>query len=151
VNAQRKGWLFVAVQAILLITLVALPGADAWSTPRWVELSGLALFGSGVAIGILAAVNLGRSLTPTPVPIDDGQLSTDGMYRFTRHPIYTGVLLIVTGITIPSGNWVTLALAIATFGFFNIKAAWEEQQLTEVYPDYPAYIARTGRFLPHIF
>ncbi len=148
---KTKGWLFVAVQAVLLITLVLLPGADAWPTPRWVEYTGLALFGTGVVIGVLAAVNLGRSLTPTPVPIGDGQLSTGGMYRLARHPIYTGVLLIVMGITIRSGSWVTLALAVATFIFFNSKAAWEEQQLTEAYPDYRTYMARTGRFLPHIF
>jgi len=82
------------------------------------------------------------------VPRDGGQLRTDGPYAHVRHPIYTGVLLIVVGITVRSGSGLVLALAAVTVAFFHGKARFEEGLLAERYPEYPCYAARTPRFLP---
>ncbi len=149
-NRTRIGWTFVAAQAVLLIALVVVPGGDDWPTTGPVAFVGSIVLGAGFAIMVMAAATLGRSLTPTPVPVDDGQLSTGGLYRFARHPIYTGVLTIVAGLTIRSGSWIHLAIAAATVAFFNTKAAWEERQLAERYDEYEAYAARTPRFVPRL-
>jgi protein-S-isoprenylcysteine O-methyltransferase Ste14 len=77
-----------------------------------------------------------------------GELVTTGLYQFARHPIYTGVLAIVVGLTLRSGSWITLVLGIAGVVFFNVKAAWEERQLAEAYPSYVAYADNTPRFIP---
>jgi len=100
-----------------------------------------------VAVGV-AALRLGAALTPTPVPTERGTLITGGLYTFVRHPIYTGVLIIVVGLVIRSGSLLTLLVGVATVWFFNAKAAWEEARLAERYPDYPAYAAVTPRFVP---
>lgn len=147
-NRTRTGWLFVAAQALLLITLVALPGDDAWPTPGWLQAIGLVAVVGGVALVAVAALRLGPALTPTPVPTNAGQLTTDGLYRLVRHPIYSGVLAAVVGVTIRSGSIPVLVVGVVTVGFFHVKARWEEEQLTERYPDYPAYAATTPRFLP---
>lgn len=147
--SQRSiGWVFVAVQAVLLVVLVALPGDDDWSTDGAVGSLADVLVVVGFALLGLAALVLGRSLTPTPVPVDGGELRTTGPYRFVRHPIYTGVLVIVVGLTLRSGSWPTLAVAVATVVFFHVKASWEERRLAERYPDYLAFAARTPRFVP---
>lgn len=147
-NRTRTGWLFVAAQAVLLITLVALPADDAWSTPGWLQAIGLVAVVGGVALVAIAALRLGPALTPTPVPTEAGALTTDGLYRFVRHPIYSGVLAAVIGVTIRSGSIPVLVVAVVTVGFFHLKARWEEERLTERYPDYPAYASVTPRFLP---
>ncbi len=142
------GWIWVGGQAVLLGALIILPGRDDWATPGWlVGIAGLAFFG-GLAIVGLAALGLGTSLTPTPVPTQNGSLKTGGFYRYVRHPIYTGVLAVVAGMTLRSGSWIHLALAAITIVFFDRKAAWEEAQLTERFPDYPAYAATTPKFVP---
>ena len=66
-----------------------------------------------------------------------------------RHPIYTGVLLVVIGLVVGSGNVLVLVIGVATFAFFNSKARWEESQLLRTFPDYESYAQRTARFFPH--
>lgn len=147
---STTGWLFVAVQALLLAALVLLPGGTDWPTPTAVEVAGLVLVLAGVVWMVVAARRLGPALTPTPVPSEQGVLTTSGLYGLVRHPIYTGVLAVVIGIVVRSGSLTTLALGLATVGFFVVKARWEEARLAERYPDYPAYAARTPRFVPRL-
>lgn len=147
-NRSAIGWIFVAVQAVLLITLIVLPGRNDWATPRWLEGLGMALVVAGVAVVGLAALRLGPALTPTPMPSAHGQLATTGFYRYVRHPIYSGVFLVVIGLALRSGSWIAFGLAVLTLAFFNVKAGWEEARLAETYADYPAYAATTPRFLP---
>ena len=147
-DRRRLGWVFVAVQAMLIVALVVLPGRDDWATPDWLRLLANGITALGVVGMAVAALRLGRALTPTPVPKDDAALVVAGLYRFVRHPIYTGVLTIVIGIVLRSGSVVTAALGIVTFGFFTVKAMWEERRLAERYPDYEAYAVRTPRFIP---
>lgn len=149
-NRSLTGWLFVGAQAVLLIALLLLPRRADWPTPGWLTAGGYAAIVAGLGLVGAAALRLGPALTPTPVPRETGQLATSGLYRFVRHPIYTGVLLVVVGLTIRSGSWLTLVVAVATFGFFNAKAAWEEVQLTEHYPGYATYAATTPRFTPRV-
>ncbi len=147
-NRSLKGWIFVGVQAILLVTLILLPADDNWPTPLWVTGLGLLLILLGLIVMAIAALRLGGSLRPSPVPAANGELQTVGLYRYVRHPIYSGVLAVVVGLAIRSGSLITLAVAAVTIGFFAVKAKWEEQQLADHYPSYSAYAARTPRFFP---
>ncbi|TVR30250.1 MAG: isoprenylcysteine carboxylmethyltransferase family protein [Nitriliruptor sp.] len=142
------GWLLVAVQAILIVALILLPPGSLWPTPTWVVGTSWAISVLGGAWAVWAALRLGDRLTPTPVPRDGGELRTDGPYAHVRHPIYTGVLLIVVGITLRNGSASALLLAVVTVGFFHAKADFEERLLAERFPDYRAYAADTPRFVP---
>lgn len=144
------GWALVAVQAVLLVALIALGGGEAWPTPTWLRSASTALVVVGLVVIAAAATGLGRLLTPTPVPKADGSLVTDGLYRFVRHPIYSGVLVVAVGLVLPSGNPVTLVVGVATIAFFYAKSSWEEARLAEEYPDYDEYRARTPRFMPRL-
>jgi protein-S-isoprenylcysteine O-methyltransferase Ste14 len=149
-SERRIGWGFVTLQVVLLVVLVVLPSRSDWAVPGWLRTVGLA----GIVLGLVgiggASIVLGRSLTPTPVPRGAGELTTTGLYAWVRHPIYTGVLLVVVGLVVGSGSLVTLVVGVLTVVFFQVKARWEEHRLAEVYPDYPAYAARTPRFVPRI-
>jgi len=147
-DRRTIGWAFVAGQVVLLVALVLLPGGDDWPTPGWVWMVGQVLVIAGFVVMIVASLGLGRGLTATPVPNARGELITRGLYRYVRHPIYTGVLSIVVGLTLRSGNVVTLAVAVVTVVFFDRKARWEEAQLRERYPDYADYASHTPRFVP---
>jgi len=145
------GWTFVGVQAVLLVTLILLPGGDDFSVPGWLRALANIVFAAGCVIAVVAGVSLGRSLTATPVPSASGELRSDGLYRWSRHPIYAGVILIVVAIAVRSGSFAVVAVAVVTIGFFGVKARWEERRLAARYPAYPAYAARTARFMPHPF
>lgn len=149
--SQRAiGWVFVGIQAALLVTLVLLPGRDDFDTPSWLRTIANVTFWAGVALVIAAGLTLGRALTATPVPNGAGELRTTGLYRFARHPIYSGVILIVIAMAWRSGSWVSLAVAAFTLGFFVIKSNWEEARLRERFDGYDDYATRTGRFFPGV-
>ncbi len=149
VSDHTRGWLYVLAQAVLLVTLVVVPNADHWPTPDALSALSSFLVIAGLALMVAASLRLGRALTPTPVPNGRGALQTGGLYRYMRHPIYTGVLLVVIGLVVGSGNVIALLVGLVTFGFFARKARWEEAQLTRAFPDYEAYARRTARFFPH--
>lgn len=147
---KTVGLIFVACQMALLLALVLLPTGDAWSSSSSVRILGLAFVLGGLAIVVAASLNLGPALTASPMPNGRGQLRTDGFYGYVRHPIYSGVLLIVAGLVIRSANWLTLAVGVATVSFFHVKAEWEERRLCEEFQDYESYAAVTPRFFPRL-
>lgn len=150
--ARRTGWLFVAVQVALLLTLAVLSGSPRsdWPTPAPLRaIAALCTLG-GLVIVVVASVQLGRSLTPTPMPNERGVLRTTGLYGVVRHPIYSGLLLVVIGLAVRSASWITAVVAAVTVAFFHVKAAWEERRLAQRYDEYPAYAHRTGRFVPRV-
>lgn len=142
------GWIFVAIQVVLLVALIALPTQDDWSVERWLSGIAWAIGLAGGVILLVAARGLGSALTPTPMPTERGRLTTTGLYRLVRHPIYTGVLMIVAGVVIRSANTLALILGLIILGFFMVKARWEEGQLREHYPEYDAYAKAVPRFVP---
>ncbi len=147
-NRERTGWLFVAVQAALLVALVLVPTGTAWPVPGWLGALSSALILLGLAVAAVGSVALGRALRATPVPGARGELRTGGLYRWVRHPIYTGVLAMVAGLTVGTRQWLGLTLGVVTVAFFTVKARWEEARLAEAYPGYEEYAATTPRFVP---
>jgi len=150
--SQRNiGWSLVLVQVVLLLTLILLPGRDDWTISETVRLVANIFFYGGLVIIAVAFFGLGTALTATPVPKDGSSLKTGGLYRLVRHPIYTGVLAVVIGMTLGSGSYITLAVGLTTIVFFNLKARWEELQLVDRFgPEYSDYMSRTPRFVPRL-
>jgi len=112
-----------------------------------VVLSGLLIAG-GLILVALAGFGLGRSLTALPIPKNDGQLVTTGLYRWVRHPIYTGVVLAALGLMVAGASVAHLVGFLALYVVLMTKAQLEEKLLAERYQEYEAYAQRTGRFFP---
>lgn len=148
VNDSQVGWLFVGIQIALLAGVVLLPTADDWERTGAIRLVALAINVIGLLVLIVGVLGLGRSLTPSPMPMSDGELQTGGAYAIVRHPIYTGVMALVIGVALGSGSLLRAAIAATTLVFFNIKARWEESKLVQRYPEYPAYATTVPRFIP---
>ena len=142
------GWLFVTGQFVLLALILVLPPGDAWPVPHWLDTAGLALGFAGTAVLLVAIVNLGRSLTPLPTPVPYGELRTGGLYRWVRHPIYTGILALAAGWALRSASLAVVAATLALVAWFSVKARWEEVRLAKRYRGYEDYCARTPRFVP---
>lgn len=144
----RTARLLVAVQFGLLATIALLPGRADWPVPRALAVACTVAAGLGVVVMVLAASGLGRGLTAAPLPNAHAQLRTGGLYRFVRHPIYSGLLLLMGSITVASGSaWRLLALGLLV-ALLTAKARWEETRLAARFPGYRRYAARTPRFVP---
>jgi protein-S-isoprenylcysteine O-methyltransferase Ste14 len=140
--------LLVGGQLVLLVLLVVVPGRSGWAVPHGLALVCGFLVGVGVVIVVVAGTALGRGLTATPLPNAHAQLRTEGLYRFVRHPIYSGVLLAAGAFTLGTGSVFRLVVLVLLGGLLTLKARWEEVRLARRFEGYAAYAARTPRFLP---
>ena len=136
------------MQLVLLAAIFFLPAGSAWTTPAWLSTAARLLSLLGLAVLAVGLVNLGRSATPLPTPVSDGELRSNGLYRYVRHPIYSGLIALAIGSAIPSGSIGIAAAAVALAVWLAIKARWEEVRLVARYPGYPSYAAKTPRFVP---
>lgn len=144
----RTARLLVTAQLVLLGLIALLPGGWGWPVPRW--LVGLGVVGVlvGLVIMVIGGTALGRGLTVVPIPNEHAQLRTGGLYRVVRHPIYTGLLLAAGSYAVASGSgWRALAF-VGLVVLLTLKARWEETRLARRFVAYPAYAARTPRFVP---
>ena len=141
-------WGLVAVQAALIIAILIVPVGDAWSLPPIVAAASTTLTWAGIGLLIWAIAVFGRGVTPSPLPSQKAELRTRGPYRWIRHPMYTGVILLMTGATIDRRSWLAAALWIALVGFLVFKAHWEERRLVETYPGYEDYRRAVSAFIP---
>ncbi|MEO6821321.1 MAG: isoprenylcysteine carboxylmethyltransferase family protein [Candidatus Nanopelagicales bacterium] len=145
---RTTAWLLVGGQMALLAVLARLPRGTSWSLPR--AARGLAWVGQGAGVGLsaVAAAGLGPGLSASPLPNEQAELHTDGLYAYVRHPIYAGVLLAATSRTLASGNRVAL-LPLGLLGvLLHLKAGFEERHLAERFPGYADYASHTPRILP---
>jgi protein-S-isoprenylcysteine O-methyltransferase Ste14 len=136
---------------LLVLLQVGGVGLSAWPVGLVNRGSVLALSLCALgAVGGLYAVRHNRigltGIYPEPPP--DGQLITSGPYRKVRHPMYSSLLLMMTGIALynlHSVNFLGLVMVvIAVLG----KVLIEERLLRARFPEYAEYAARTPRFLP---
>ncbi len=144
----RTARLLVAGQFALIGILVVLPGRQDWPVPAALTVACTVATLAGLAVMVIGATGLGRGLTATPLPNAHAQLRTTGMYRFARHPIYSGLLLTMTSITMASGSGLRLFTLGVLVLLLTVKARWEEARLTQRFAGYASYAARTPRFIP---
>ena len=146
----RKDLLYVGSQGLLFL-LYLWRSSFVFALPHSVSFASLivALFGAGILL--LAMLQLNKTLSPFPTPLVTGQLITTGLYKFVRHPIYTGIILMAFGFGMYTGSIWRLTIALLLYGLFIFKSKYEEQLLIEKYKDYAAYKKITGRFFPKIF
>jgi len=146
-NKTIKSWAFVTVQAVLLVALIFLTDGNQYN-PANVVLTGKIIQIFGAVILLISFYDLRKSLTALPMPKDNGVLQVHGLYRFVRHPMYVGVLVLSLGIAVAGGNLEKYVLVICLYILFSYKARYEEKLLAEKYSGYEKYMKNTPRFLP---
>ncbi|MGE3802492.1 MAG: isoprenylcysteine carboxylmethyltransferase family protein [Candidatus Kapaibacterium sp.] len=110
------------------------------------------LFIAGTFLLLAGTRKLGSNLTPTPEPKHSAHLVVEGLYSRVRHPIYGGILLMIWGVTLlvflGEMQFPIVSTALLITLFFTAKSFYEEERLTERYPEYSSYKKSTWRFLP---
>lgn len=136
------------MQLALIAGVLFLPSGDVWALPVAAARAAQVLSWAGLLVVGAGLLNLGSSASPFPVPVEGSTLRTAGLFRFVRHPIYSGVILWAVASAARSGSVIVAACAVALVAWLSVKARWEEQRLAAHYPGYTEYAARTPRFVP---
>lgn len=105
----------------------------------------------GIAIDVVCAIAFWRARTTVnPLrPANTQTLVTDGLYRFSRNPMYVGQLLVLLAWAIYLASPLSLAGPVAFILFINrFQIEPEEKVLTSRFGDaYARYRAATRRWL----
>ena len=113
----------------------------------------LALFGVGGAVYAWCVWDFASFGRGTPAPIDaPKKLVIRGLYRFTRNPMYVGVLTVVAAwaVLFQAASLIVYAVAVATM-FQLFILVYEEPHLEGLFgDDYRAYRSEVGRWLPRL-
>ena len=155
-SPKGSGIGFVVVQAVLLGLLFFGPAhlnPDASiEAPKGLLLwYGYGIFILGTIIALIAAVNLGKNLTPLPKPKENAELIQNGLYRLVRHPIYFGVIVLSIGWGLIQQSTLIWLYVIVIAIFFDIKSRKEERWLVERFSTYPEYQGRVRKLIPWIY
>ena len=88
---------------------------------------------------LVAIKDLGKNLSPFPRPINNSNLVTKGIYRFTRHPMYYSLIFISFGFFIIKLSIYYLFLLISMCLIIKLKIALEDQYLKNKFKNYFLY------------
>lgn len=113
-----------------------------------VQKAGLWIIVLGGLLIILALLQLNKNLSPFPTPKDTTTLLQNGLYKYMRHPIYTGIILFFTGFSLYQNSFYKLGISLLLVVLFHFKSNYEEQRLEQKFPKYKLYKNKTGKFFP---
>lgn len=103
----------------------------------------------GVILVYKSASDLSNNLSPWPMPSSKGYLINGGIYKSIRHPMYAGLLLGMTGLSLMTDSIARLLLTMILYFVLDAKSDYEEEKLREAYPEYEDYaLIVRGKFLP---
>lgn len=119
--------------------------------PGLLRAAGVSLFTIGLATAIAGRLQLGSNWSDieNAEVLQRHRVVSHGVYRFVRHPIYIGDVLLLVGLELALNSWLVLG-AVALAPVVLRQAVREEQKLVASLPGYRDYCARTKRFIPFI-
>ncbi|HEX8990904.1 MAG TPA: isoprenylcysteine carboxylmethyltransferase family protein [Anaerolineales bacterium] len=120
--------------------------------PHWIGWLGVLVALCGLFMRTWANRVLGAFYTRT-LQVAEGQTTVrDGPYRLVRHPGYLGMILMWTGASAATGNWIVLLIVLLLIlAAYHYRIQSEEKMLDSTLPGYGEYRARTWRLIPLIY
>ncbi|MFZ0010312.1 MAG: isoprenylcysteine carboxylmethyltransferase family protein [Halobacteriota archaeon] len=114
------------------------------------QVIGVILLVAATLFTLWSRLVLGTMWSSAAAVKSDHQLRTDGPYRVTRHPIYTGTLGMLAGTTLVFvGAWPVLLICLVTF---LLKISNEEQLMAEQFGEqYAAYKNQVPQLVPGLY
>jgi len=132
-NANR---IYYAILVGLLVYSIFLPLRTGTT---WLYI-GLAIYLIGLVMFLASVARV--AITP------QGQLFTQGIYRYSRHPLYLSMLLTFAGVGMACASWVYLILTMVLIFLQAYQVEKEEQGCLRTFGDeYQEYMRRTHKWI----
>jgi protein-S-isoprenylcysteine O-methyltransferase Ste14 len=124
-----------------------LPGA------AWLGWAILFLMVAGLIVRWTAILSLGNAFSVNVAIRDAQKLNRSGLYRFARHPSYSGMILMFLALGLTQSNWwACLCLLLPVTAALLYRIHVEEVALNEAFGgEYADYSRETKRLIPGIY
>jgi len=149
-------WLMRGALVFLIMALSSRPidGANnrvLWTYRPMIGIIAVLVTATGLTIVVWARATLAGNWSADVVLKENHELIVRGPYRYVRHPIYSGLILMAVGSVMV---WGTTAAAVVLIGvpiMLWVKLSREERLLTRHFPEaYPRYKSRVKALIPFI-
>jgi protein-S-isoprenylcysteine O-methyltransferase Ste14 len=105
---------------------------------------GIVLIGAGVAVYLSATYVFGFK---RQLGLDTTRLVTEGIYRWSRNPLFVGWALVLVGVGLVRESGMVLLLTLVFWVSYRLSLPLEEELLGRLYGEaYEAYRRRTHRY-----
>jgi len=154
-SSSRSDLFIMPLLSIGFIGAIVLPPFDyrfQWTIiPFYVEIIGLVILNFGLVIMDFAMVQ--NAYASKILDINKGQKLIDtGLYGHVRHPLYTGAILMILGLPVALGSWISLMPAAIGVIASIIRIKFEEKMLIQGMNGYQDYQTRVKyKLIPKIY
>ncbi len=121
-------------------------------------LAPLAVRGIGLCLSFLAflfirkaLIQLGENYSPIFDTHKPKFIVRQGLYRYIRHPVYLGNMLMILGYVLSSGSLIVLYSSLWGWSYMIYSIIREDQYLAQNFADYRDYQKKSWRVIPFIF
>lgn len=120
---------------------------------HWMRTAGVAVMACGLILRWSAVLSLGKAFSANVAIRESQRVRTTGLYRWMRHPSYTGLILLFLAAGIHSRNWIAfLIIALPPTATVLYRIHVEEIALREHFgAEYIEYSKRTRRLIPGVY
>ncbi|MCU1645210.1 MAG: hypothetical protein JWN03_5485 [Nocardia sp.] len=144
-------WMILGL-AVLVVVLDLLPHTM-WDSVTWKSTPltdvGSVLVIAGAALMVWARLALGTMWAGRPMIQQDHELRTGGPYRLVRHPIYTGILGAIAGLTLVAGFGSETVILVFVIAWLGWRVHVEDRMLIATFGDqYRDYQKQVGALIP---
>lgn len=157
-NVQDRGSILILwIVIVLSITMGEWigdiqPHAD-FHGAHWVHPFCVGLLAAALALRWTAVLTLGKSFSANVAIHATQKLHKTGLYRYVRHPSYTGLFFIFVAIGLHKRNWAAFAIVlIPTTAAILYRIHIEEAALRGAFgSEYADYSRTTRRLVPGLY
>lgn len=143
-----KDRIFVVLQIILFFVFILNLNFGDFEVSKIIQLFCIVVGAIGFIIIIISIFQLRRGISPFPTPTKNATLITVGLFKYMRHPIYSGIILLFLSAGIYHGSVFKILISFLIFGLLYLKSIHEEKLLLMRFKEYHIYKDKTGRFFP---
>jgi len=119
----------------------------------WLKLAAIVVIVAGVMLRWIAILSLGKAFSANVAIRHEQMIYQSGLYRYLRHPSYSGLLLVFVAIALHERNWLAAAVVLLpTIAAVLYRIHVEEEALREAFgAEYATYSKTTWSLIPGVF
>jgi len=154
----KKDWYFVIPAFIVGASALGVTGWDFIQLQKAVyrfevvNLVGASFLLLGLTLRVLARKALGKHFSYALRIINNHALVKHGIYKYIRHPAYSGYLLFYFGVTLLFSSWDGFLIMLLLIPCFLYRIRIEEEMLVErLGAEYQAYMKISKKMIPYLY
>ena len=157
-KTKTDGWTLRLVAIVVVILFIYLQknvdflGSRLWEQSYVIKIIADLVTFIGLLMMVWARKYLGNNWSGNIVLKENHELITSGPYAFVRHPIYSGLIMMVLGVALYVNTYATAIFVVVFFLGAYYKSQKEEKLLINYFPkEYLEYKKQTKALIPFIF